>query len=275
MSRSAWAWFVVAHTFSAYGDALSPTEPIQLFNGTNLSGLYTWLKETKREDLKGVFRSTNGMIRVLPSLGYLATERAYENYELRLEFKWGDTVSSWRKGKARDSGIFLHASGPDGNSHDGNGAFMAGIECNLFQGATGDILLIRGNDADGKLIAPRIAAFVSEQPDADGWPWCRSSGRTRTIERWGRLNWINKSPQWKDELNFRGAHDVESPYGEWNQVRCLCQGDTIQVELNGQLVNMVRDVWPSRGKILLQSEGSEIFFRKIELRPLPGTSKNK
>ena len=30
-----------------------------------------------------------------------------------------------------------------------------------------------------------------------------------TIERWGRLNWINKSRDWRDELDFRGALDVE------------------------------------------------------------------
>jgi hypothetical protein len=275
MNRSVSAWLVVAHTFSAYGGALTPAETVRLFNGTNLAGLYTWLKEAKRQDPKGIFTSTNGMIRLLPSLGYLATERAYQDYELHLQFKWGSAVSSWRKGKARDSGVFLHATGPDGNSHDGNGAFMAAIECNLFQGATGDFLLIRGNDADGKLIAPRITAFVSEQRDADGWPWCRSSGRTQTIERWGRLNWINKSPQWQDQLDFRGEHDVERPYGEWNHLRCVCAGATIRVELNGQLVNMARDVSPRAGKILLQSEGSEIFFRQFELRPLRGASKDK
>jgi hypothetical protein len=261
--------------FFAQAAAINPTETIPLFNGTNLSGLYTWLKDTKREDPTSVFRCTNGMIRIMPSLGYLATEREYQDYELHVEFRWGGGVSSWRQGKARDSGIFLHATGPDGNSHDGHGAFMAAIEGNLFQGATGDILLIRGNDAAGKLIAPRITAFVSEQHDADGWRWCRSSGRSEAIERWGRLNWINKSPQWKDELDFRGPHDVENPYGQWNQVKCVCDGDTIRIELNGQLVNMARDVWPRRGRILLQCEGSEIFFRKFELRPLRAASKDK
>jgi len=275
MSRWAWASLLAAHTFAAYGDPLIPTNTIPLFNGTNLSGLYAWLKETKRADPQGVFRAANGLIHIQPGLGYLATEREYQNYELNVEFKWGGALSTWRKGKARDSGIFLHATGPDGNSHDGNGAFMAAIECNLFQGATGDILLIRGNDVNGKLIAPRITAFVSEQRDGDGWPWCRSSGRTETMERWGRLNWINKSPQWKDHLDFRGEHDVESPYGQWNLVRCLCAGDTIQIELNGQLVNIARNVWPRGGKILLQSEGSEILFRKLELRPLRGASKDK
>ena len=40
----------------------------------------------------------------------------------------------------------------------------------------------------------------------------------------------------------------------------------ITVELNGVKVNEARDVFPRRGKILLQCEGSEIFFRALELR---------
>src|SRR6185503_18834157 len=207
--------------------------------------------------------------------GYIATQREYKVYELIVEFKWVTLSAIWRKGKARDSGIFLHASGPDGNSDDGNRAFMAAIECNLFQGATGDLLLIRGKDATGKTIAPRLTAFMSEERDAEGWRWCRLSGRVETIKRWGRLNWINKSPDWKDELDFRGALDIEKAYGEWNEVRCVCEGNTIHIKLNGQLVNMARDVWPAGGKILLQCEGSEIFFRKFELRPVVGSSKRK
>ena len=153
------------------GEVIAPRDLIRLFNGTNLSGLYTFLKDTKREDPRGVFSVTNGMIRMTGlGLGYLATTEEFKDFELTVEFKWGSAVATWRTGKARDSGIFLHATGPDGNSHDGDRAFMAAIECNLFQGATGDILLIRGNDRGGKLIAPRITAFVSEESDGEGWP---------------------------------------------------------------------------------------------------------
>jgi hypothetical protein len=38
--------------------------------------------------------------------------------------------------------------------------------------------------------------------------------------------------------------------------------------LNGVMVNEAFDVSPSSGKILLQCEGSEILFRKLELLPL-------
>jgi len=65
------------------------------------------------------------MIRISgDGLGYLATTRSFADYRLVVEFKWGTLNTRWndRVGRARDSGLFLHATGPDGNSHDGDGA---------------------------------------------------------------------------------------------------------------------------------------------------------
>jgi hypothetical protein len=211
------------------------------------------------------------MIRISgDGLGYLATEEHYENYRLVVEYKWGETNWPWgdRLGKARDSGIFLHATGPDGNSHDGKGAFMAAIECNVFQGATGDFLLIQGTNLNAVPIAPVITAQVAATRDTDGWYTWERGGRIQVIERWGRLNWFGKATNWTDVLDFRGMRDVEKPYGEWNRLECVCEGNRITVILNGVVVNEARSVWPNRGKILLQCEGSEIFFRKVELFPL-------
>src|SRR6185312_13132474 len=63
---------------------------VALFNGSDLDGFYHWLVDTKREDPRGVFTVTNGMIRVSgEGLGYLATEREFRDYRLVAEFKWG------------------------------------------------------------------------------------------------------------------------------------------------------------------------------------------
>jgi hypothetical protein len=251
----------------------SATHAGELFNGRDLAGFYTWLRDSRHEDPRGVFTVHEGMLRISgDGLGYLGTTNAFENYRLIVEFKWGHINTHWndRVGRARDSGIFLHATGPDGNSHDGDGAFMAAIECNLFQGATGDFLLIRGNDADGRLIAPRITAHVAPEQDAEGFPFWQRDGQLQTIETWGRLNWFGKSRQWRDELDFRGSRDIENPYGDWNTVDCIADGDRIVIKLNGVVVNEAFNVQPSRGKILLQCEGSEIFFRRIAVVGLSG-----
>ena len=262
---------VVLATALVGGPVQDQPTPERLFDGRDLTGWRTWLVDTRHLDPRGVFAVTNGWIRISgDGLGYLATDREFENYRLVVEWKWGTRNTTWgdRLGKARDSGIFLHATGPDGNSHDGQGAFMAALECNVFQGATGDLLLIRGTAADGSLIAPRATAEVAAERDADGWPTWRRGGREHTLERWGRLNWFAKSTSWKDLTDFRGPHDLEHPPGAWNVLECEARGDSLRFVLNGVQVNEARRVHPRRGRILLQCEGSEIFFRRVELHPL-------
>ena len=272
MRRGVWSALCLGAGLLRAGEAPGVVDRVTpLFNGQNLEGFHTWLVDTRREDPRGVFSVTNGMIRVSgEGLGYLGTLQSYQDYHLIVEFKWGTRNWTWgdRVGKARDSGVFLHSTGPDGNSVDGQGAFKAAIECNLFQGATGDLLLIRGHDRDGRLIAPRIRAEVAEELDPDGHFTWKPGGQVQTREHWGRLNWFGKDPDWKDVLNFRGPRDPEHAYGAWNRLECFCEKDRIRIVLNGVVVNEAFDVRPSSGPILLQCEGSEIYFRRVELHPL-------
>ena len=64
------------------------------------------------------------------------------------------------------------------------------------------------------------------------------------------------------------ARDVEKPAGEWNRMEVICDGDTITNIVNGYVVNVGTRSSLTKGKILFQSEGAEIFFRTIEVRPL-------
>jgi hypothetical protein len=64
----------------------------------------------------------------------------------------------------------------------------------------------------------------------------------------------------------------------WNDVDIVVQGDSSEHLLNGQEVVYASNFqlnWPGQpsvplscGKLQLQSEGAEIFFRRIELLPL-------
>jgi len=245
-------------------------EPIPLFNGRNLDGWTTWLVDSRRKDPRGVYSVVDGMIRISgDGLGYLSTKRSHRDYHLVVDFRWGGKNWGQRKGKARDSGIFLHGIGPDGNSYDGKGAFKAAVECQVMQGAVGDLMLIKGRDEAGRDVPLRATFRVAGRPDADGWPFWRPDGKPHTLRRWGRVNWRDKDPAWRDVLGFRGGRDVESPADQWTRVECICRGDRIRVLVNGRQVNEARDVFPAAGKLLLQCEGSEVFFRKVELRPLP------
>jgi hypothetical protein len=51
-------------------------------------------------------------------------------------------------------------------------------------------------------------------------------------------------------------------------MRILCQGGAITVWVNDDLVNEGANCSATQGAICLQSEGTEIHFRKVELKPL-------
>jgi hypothetical protein len=195
-------------------------DAVPLFNGRNLEGFYTYLpSKGKNSDPEGIFTVHDGMIHVLgKEFGYIATEKEYENYHLTVEFKWGERRWPPRANDKRDSGILLHAVGPDK-------VWMKSIECQIQEGDTGDFWLVDGTSLT-------------------------CSGKAQTD---GRV--VKKK-------------DGEKPKGEWNVVEVICDGGKIRNLVNGVVVNEGTAASVTKGKILLQSEGAEIFYRKVELRLL-------
>jgi hypothetical protein len=84
--------------------------------------------------------------------------------------------------------------------------------------------------------------------------------------------WSNHEAGFLERLDSRGKDDVASPLGQWTSVDCRCEGDRITVKINGVTVNECYRVFPAVGRILLENEGNEIYFRNIELRPLQKTN---
>ncbi len=95
----------------------------------------------------------------------------------------------------------------------------------------------------------------------------RERGQVRH-PRFRPIQLVGPRPDWKDVLGFRGSRDVEKPAGEWNRMEVICDGDSITNIVNGYVVNVGTKSSLTKGKIIFQSEGAEIFFRKIEIRPL-------
>jgi 3-keto-disaccharide hydrolase/Peptidase family S41 len=243
--------------------AKSPTGgPIEIFNGRNLDGLYTWLSDTLYEDPRGVFTVRDGMLHISgDGLGYVATKQAYRDYRLLAEFKWGPRTWAGRKKAAKDSGILVHCVGPDGNS----GSWMASIEYQIIQGGVGDFIVVGGKDADGKTVP--VALTCEATKDRDGEAVWKKGAPRRTFNG-GRINWYGRDVDWKDELGFRGRQDIESPDGEWTRLEVICDGGRITNLVNGVAVNEGFDSFSRSGKIIFQCEYAEVFFRKIELLPL-------
>src|SRR5688500_2127044 len=138
-------------------EPIAPKEVTPLFNGKNLTGLTTWLKESKRDDPKKVFRVTDGLLHLTgEGFGYVATEKAYKDYRVVVEYKWGKKTDGGKY--VRNSGLLLNAIGPDGGA--GNGTWMSCIECQLAQGCCGDLIVIRGKDEKGDTIPVSITSDI-------------------------------------------------------------------------------------------------------------------
>jgi hypothetical protein len=60
----------------------------------------------------------------------------------------------------------------------------------------------------------------------------------------------------------------EKSLGQWNSMVIEAVGRSIKVWVNGDLVNDGSDATADHGRIALQSEGSEVEFRKLLLIPL-------
>ena len=199
---------------------------------------YSYLKEFGPEnDPDHVFTLTDGMLRISGQhYGYLATrETNFANYKLVAEFRWGERTWPPRENNARDSGVLVHFAGKDQ-------VWPKSIEAQIIEGGTGDILVVEGAylTVDGVTKGPNIARF----------------------DRPGR------NP-WKDVKGFRGPHEIEKPTGQWNRMEVLCQGQDVSLKVNGHPTLSGTRASPHAGKILLQSEGAEIFFRRLDLYPLP------
>jgi len=243
-----------------------PTEVIKLFDGKTLGDCYTFLKDTKLEDPRRVFRVTDGKLHFTgEGLGSLITNKEYRDYHLVLEFKWGDKVFAPRTEKTKDSGLLIHSRGADGGY---DGTWMPSIEVQIIEGGMGDYILVTGADKDGGQVPISLTCEVDRDRDKEViW---KAGGKRETfdLKNRKRINWFGRDPDWADKLGFRGKDDIDHTQTEWTRFDVICDGGHVQNYVNGTLVNEAFDVVPNAGRIQLQVELAEIYFRRWELYPV-------
>ena len=66
----------------------------------------------------------------------------------------------------------------------------------------------------------------------------------------------------------RFEESSENPAGEWNSYDITCDGDSIEIIVNGVVQNRGSELTQVSGQIVLQSEGGPIEFRNIYLDPI-------
>ncbi|MFM9090563.1 MAG: DUF1080 domain-containing protein [Verrucomicrobiota bacterium] len=252
--------------------AFTPRAPLPLFNGRDLAAFTVWLPASGTADPDRVFTVVERIdgapaIRISGQhYGGLLTRDRFADYRFVLEFRWGAVTWAPRADRARDSGILFHCQGEPGNNRpDFLAPWMRSIEYQLIEGGSGDLILVGGHERGRPgLLFPTVRATVvpgTRRWSADGTEGEFGPGRNRTDAGY-------KDPAWRDVLGFRGRQDLERPVGEWNTVEVVCAGDRLEYHLNGTRVNAMRDASLREGRILIQSEGAELYVRRVELLPL-------
>lgn len=268
---------VLLLTVAALADdsAIAPTESASLFSGKDLTGWTTHLHATGDKDPQGAFSVKDGTILMQGGehRGYLATKQAYKDYHFTCEFKWGEKTDGGKY--VRNSGVLVHCSGKDNSAGErkgfGRGAWITSFKIQLAQGCEGDLIVIRGLDQAGNRLDAKMSSKVRFEKDGN----TRWDPSGRVVHYQGRQFWWSKHEAgFKELLDTRGKDDVASKLGEWTKVEVIAKGTTVTVKINGETVNEAIDVFPASGRIALQNEGHEVYFRNVSIRPSADSDKH-
>lgn len=255
----------------------------RLFNGRDLAGWDTWLGYADPRDTYGqpaagpigLNHDTTGVFQVettdgRPAIhvsgriwGGLITTRSYGNYHLHLEFKWGE--HAWFP-MPRNNGVLYHSHGAYGAFF---GTWMSALEFEVVPGSIGMLLAV--GDSKGthsfRTVDWRVGAKVEVGRDpAIPYPF-------RRYMPGGPL-----SPIQMPAFNVDANRNAEKPLGEWNTLDIYALGDRSVHVVNGVPVMAASGFTTSdtngvkhalvRGRIQLQSEGAETWFRNITITPI-------
>lgn len=248
-----------------------PAEKISLFNGKDLAGWDTFIGpnyDTARKKFDsipgtGLNNDPTKVFSVVevdgaPALrvsgekfGGISTTSEFSNYHLTLEFKWGEAKYAPKLNDKRDSGLLYHAVG----DHAADGGFwMRSQEFQVQEGDCGDYWGVAGGAFDVPVVKQDNNYVYDPSGDLTVFAEKSEAGRHAT-----------KHP------------DAEKPTGQWNTLEVYCYGDTAVHIMNGVVTMMLyksRQIDESgemplkKGKIQIQSEGAEVFYRNLELEKI-------
>ncbi len=119
---------------------------------------------------------------------------------------------------------------------------------------------------------PRSIEVQMQSGDAGDF-WCILEDITvpdMERRRGPRVEWGTTEGKGRRILNLTDGS--EKPLGQWNTMVIEAVGRSVRVWVNGALVNDGTNATADHGQIALQSEGSEVEFRKIALTPIRALS---
>ncbi len=187
--------------------------------------------------------------------GALVSKKEYQNYHLQVKFKWGDKKWTPRKELLKDSGILYHSIGPMGADHWRT--WMLSQEFQIMEGHTGDYWNQASSAIDIRAYTPEylMNPMANETQDF--------------------LHIGEKGPYKNYCLR---SNNYENAHGEWNTLDLYCYEDKSLHIVNGKVVMILKnsrylndkdEFLPlNKGKIQIQSEAAEIYYKDIKIRAI-------
>lgn len=218
-------------------------------------------------DPRGVFsvveKDGSPAIRVTGEIfGALTTHQEFGNVHIRIEYKWGEKKWPPRHEAKhyRDSGVLYWCVGPHGA---GSYAWMRSVECNIMEKGVGQWWGVAGTyvDIEGRKVV------LEKEPSI---PY-RGEGPGEEC-----ILYSPGGPQFTTGEGITSSLDPEKSR-DWNVCEVVAWGNIAIHLLNGEVVLALanpryresnREMALTHGKIQLQSEAAEIFFRKVEARSI-------
>lgn len=274
------ALIVLAGLTTASGEDQLPIEWKPLFNGKDLAGWASYLGAANKDDPTYGWNQDPDKVFTVQQVdgrpairisgqywGGIITIGDFSNYHLRLQFKWGDKRWPPREHDVRDSGLCYHCIAPYPNAT--KWPWPCSFEFNIAEHDVGEFWSIDGTIADAT-VKP-IGHSPEEEAAFQGW--CVRNG-----EKGPRVQFIKGGQkQTFRDGGFMPGGDYEKPVGQWNSLDLYAVGDKAVHVVNGKVALVLTGLLRSgkgkefpltRGKILLQTESAEVFYRDIEISPL-------
>ncbi len=233
--RAPFLFFLIAVLFTAcnLSKKTEPKDPIvHLFNGSDLSG---WHADVPAADQNpDTVKSFVVRDSLLVSMGDPRGHLITDSVysNYRLDVEYRFA------GTPGNCGVLVHASTPRALYQ----MFPKSLEVQMQDGQAGDFWCI----VEDVTVPDMVERRGPEES------WGITEGKKRRI-----LNLTDGS---------------ENPVGEWNHMVIECVADTIKVWVNNDLVNYGYNCTAQKGQIAVQAEGSEVEFRKIDLKPIEKTT---
>lgn len=187
--------------------------------------------------------------------GALTSKEVYENYHLKIQFKWGEKVWEPRLLRERDSGILYHCYGAYTSFWN---VWMSSQECQVQEGDVGDYYALNGTLID----------IPSEKKEGE---------KQFTFNKNAPLQAFSSLERYPANHANKGFNN-EKPHGEWNTLELICFKGTSYHVVNGKVVMALYNssykdkegnIAPlTKGRIQIQSEAAEIFYKNAQIKSI-------